>query len=176
MILWKLDALLRSRRVRGRDLAARLGVGENYLSRIRREPPERLSLKLLDALCRELNVGLEELLVQVPDGPSSGVQVALPPPVAVPRRGQLRLPRPAAKAPLEAEPPAEAPTPPPLPDERPEALAPSPAAALAPPSPPEPQGSPAAPEASGLPAPPKAPEAKGPGLALRLPMRRRRPS
>lgn len=115
MILWKLDALLRARRIRGRELAARLGVGENYLSRIRREPPERLSLSLLDALCRELNVGIEQLLVQVPDE-GEGVSVAPPPPIAVrPRRrtSPARTAPPVAAAPLapQAPAPASAPAP-----------------------------------------------------------------
>lgn len=106
MILWKLDALLRSQRIRGRDLAARLGVGENYLSRIRREPPERLSLALLDALCRELGVGIDELLVQVPDEGEGGVSVAPPPPLQV--RPRVRHTE-AAKASPKAPKPAPAP-------------------------------------------------------------------
>lgn len=111
MILWKLDALLRARRIRGRELAARLGVGENYLSRIRREPPERLSLSLLDALCRELGVGIEQLLVQVPDE-GEGVSVAPPPPIAVRARRPAR----------QAAPPMGQATAPPLPPPAPEPI------------------------------------------------------
>jgi DNA-binding Xre family transcriptional regulator len=62
VIVWKLDALMRARGVKGRELARRLDIGENYLSRIRHEVPERLSLELLDGLCRELGCGIADLL------------------------------------------------------------------------------------------------------------------
>ena len=62
MILWKLDDVMRRKRVKGRALAARMGIGENYLSRVRHEGPERLSLSLLDTLCRELDCGVGDLL------------------------------------------------------------------------------------------------------------------
>ncbi|MEB3327750.1 MAG: helix-turn-helix transcriptional regulator [Candidatus Sericytochromatia bacterium] len=62
VIVWKLDALMRARGVKGRELARRLEIGENYLSRIRHEVPERLSLELLDGLCRELGCGIADLL------------------------------------------------------------------------------------------------------------------
>ncbi|MEB3220498.1 MAG: helix-turn-helix transcriptional regulator [Candidatus Sericytochromatia bacterium] len=62
MIVWKLDALMRARGVKGRELARRLEIGENYLSRIRHEVPDRLSLELLDGLCRELGCEIADLL------------------------------------------------------------------------------------------------------------------
>jgi DNA-binding Xre family transcriptional regulator len=68
MILWKLDTMMRLRGIKGRDLARRLGIGENYLSRIRREAPDRFSLSLLNALCRELDCSLVDLLDYETDG------------------------------------------------------------------------------------------------------------
>ena len=62
MIVWKLDDVMRSRGVKGRDLARRLAIGENYLSRVRHEVPDRLSLQLLDGLCRELGCSIGDLL------------------------------------------------------------------------------------------------------------------
>lgn len=62
VIVWKLDAVMQARGVKGRELARRMDIGENYLSRVRHEAPDRLSLKLLDALCRELDCDLSDLL------------------------------------------------------------------------------------------------------------------
>ncbi len=62
MIVWKLDELMRLRGIKGRELARRMNIGENYLSRVRHEVPDRLSLTLLDALCRELGCGIGDLL------------------------------------------------------------------------------------------------------------------
>ena len=62
MILWKLDDVMRRKKAKGREMARRMGIGENYLSRVRHEVPERLSLTLLDALCHELDCTIAELL------------------------------------------------------------------------------------------------------------------
>lgn len=67
MIVWKLDLVLRTRGIKGRELARKMEIGENYLSRVRHEVPDRLSLSLLDALCRELDCGLSDLLEYRPD-------------------------------------------------------------------------------------------------------------
>lgn len=69
MIVWKLDELMRVRRIKGRELARRMGIGENYLSRVRHEVPDRLSLALLDGLCRELECTLADLLEYRPSEP-----------------------------------------------------------------------------------------------------------
>ena len=62
MIVWKLDEVLRLKGVKGRELARRMEIGENYLSRVRHEVPDRLSLVLLDGLCRELGCSIADLL------------------------------------------------------------------------------------------------------------------
>lgn len=72
MLLWKLDEVLRRKGIKGRDLAKRMAIGENYLSRVRHEIPDRLSLSLLDALCRELECGIEDLL-EYQEGPQPDV-------------------------------------------------------------------------------------------------------
>lgn len=140
MIVWKLDALMRQKRVKGRQLAKRMGIGENYLSRVRHEVPDRLSLSLLDALCRELECDLSDLLEYRPaEGEGAQKAVAPPPPVVA------RPARPAAQPvvlPEEVEPPlapaepavAEAPVTEPEapPPEVPVAAEPEPAAAAEP--------------------------------------------
>lgn len=62
MIVWKLDEVLRVKGIKGRELARRMDIGENYLSRVRHEVPDRLSLMLLDGLCRELDCTIADLL------------------------------------------------------------------------------------------------------------------
>lgn len=69
MIVWKLDELLRLRGVKGRELARKMEIGENYLSRVRHEVPDRLSLSLLDGLCRELDCTIGDLLEYRADKP-----------------------------------------------------------------------------------------------------------
>lgn len=66
MIVWKLDEVLRVKGVKGRELARRMEIGENYLSRVRHEVPDRLSLELLDGLCRELGCTIADLLEYQP--------------------------------------------------------------------------------------------------------------
>jgi putative transcriptional regulator len=66
MIVWKLDDVMRRKRAKGREMARNMGIGENYLSRVRHEVPERLSLTLLDALCHELDCTIADLLEYQP--------------------------------------------------------------------------------------------------------------
>jgi DNA-binding Xre family transcriptional regulator len=54
---------MRHRGIKGREMARNMGIGENYLSRVRHEAPDRLSLELLDALCRELGCRVDDLLI-----------------------------------------------------------------------------------------------------------------
>ena len=82
MIVWKLDELMRLRGIKGRELARRLNIGENYLSRVRHEVPDRLSLTLLDALCRELGCGIGDLLEYKASGRARRAAAAKPAPVA----------------------------------------------------------------------------------------------
>ncbi|MFN3432165.1 MAG: helix-turn-helix domain-containing protein, partial [Candidatus Sericytochromatia bacterium] len=83
MIVWKLDDVMRRKRAKGREMARRMGIGENYLSRVRHEVPDRLSLVLLDSLCHELDCTIADLLEYQP-GPSPAP--APPPPVERPKR------------------------------------------------------------------------------------------
>lgn len=124
MIHWKLDALMRTRRLKGRELARRMGIGENYLSRVRHEAPDRLSLALLDAFCRELNCTIAELLEYVPEPAGAAAPARPSRKPAAPRR---KAPPPAAEAtpptpaaPLTVAPALRAPAPSlPLPEEPP---------------------------------------------------------
>jgi 2-oxoglutarate dehydrogenase E2 component (dihydrolipoamide succinyltransferase) len=124
MIVWKLDDVMRRKRAKGREMARRMGIGENYLSRVRHEVPDRLSLVLLDSLCHELDCTIADLLEYRP-GPSP--VPAPPPPVekpkrpAAPRRAKAAAapepavveaaPEPVAIAEAPAPAPAEAPAP-----------------------------------------------------------------
>lgn len=82
MIVWKLDELMRQRRLKGREIARRMGIGENYLSRVRHEVPDRLSLSLLDALCEAMDCAIGDLLEYRP-GPAETVIPPEPRPRAV---------------------------------------------------------------------------------------------
>jgi DNA-binding Xre family transcriptional regulator len=114
MILWKLDDVMRRKKAKGREMARRMGIGENYLSRVRHEVPDRLSLTLLDALCHELDCTIADLLEYQP-GPMP--EPAPPPPPKPPV---------SAKKPTTRKPKAE-----PLPEivEAPAAAEPTPAPA-----------------------------------------------
>lgn len=169
MIVWKLDALMRQRRARGREMAKRMGIGENYLSRVRHEVPDRLSLALLDALCRELDCTIADLLEYRPSAAPPQVAVAelhqeVTPVPRRPRRAPA--PRPAAAAPEPEPMPVHTPVPaavleaalPPLPEpatpprERPvlPIMAPLPGSPVPPPAapPPAPQEAEGEPSAS----------------------------
>lgn len=78
MILWKLDDVMRRKKAKGREMARRMGIGENYLSRVRHEVPDRLSLTLLDALCHELDCTIADLLEYQP-GPMPEPEPPPPP-------------------------------------------------------------------------------------------------
>lgn len=110
MIIWKLDAVMQARGVKGRELARRMNIGENYLSRVRHEVPDRLSLTLLDALCRELECDLADLLEY--QGPARSRRAA--PAGAAGKRGAKSDKAP-ARGPrrLEKSPPRPAPASPP---------------------------------------------------------------
>jgi putative transcriptional regulator len=122
MIIWKLDDVMRRKRAKGREMARRMGIGENYLSRVRHEMPDRLSLTLLDALCHELDCTIDDLLEYQP-----GPMVAPEPPPVLPAKPpksakkpptpKKALPEAAVETPVapvpvvEAAPEPEAPTP-----------------------------------------------------------------
>ncbi len=83
MIVWKLDELLRKRGIKGRELAKAMAIGENYLSRVRHEVPDRLSLTLLDALCRELDCTIADLLEYKPSVKAKHAKAPKPAPKVI---------------------------------------------------------------------------------------------
>ena len=102
MIVWKLDQVLRVKGVKGRELARRMAIGENYLSRVRHEVPDRLSLTLIDGLCRELGCSVADLLEYQPEPGDAAPQ----PPVAAARPARaprVVRPKPQPAAPLPPE-------------------------------------------------------------------------
>lgn len=100
MIVWKLDEVMRRKRAKGREMARAMGIGENYLSRVRHEVPDRLSLTLLDALCVELDCTIADLLEYRP-GPQPMPEAASAPAPARPRRAPAaRRPKAAIAPPL----------------------------------------------------------------------------
>lgn len=66
-ILINLDALLRKKRVASKDLAARIGISENNLSRIRVGRIRAIRFSTLSALCRELDCKPGDILDYVYD-------------------------------------------------------------------------------------------------------------
>lgn len=108
MIVWKLDDVMRRKRAKGREMARRMGIGENYLSRVRHEVPDRLSLVLLDSLCHELDCTIADLLEYQP-GPAP--TPAPPPPVEKPKRPAAPRRAKAAPAPELAPLPVSVPAP-----------------------------------------------------------------
>ncbi|MDB5095629.1 MAG: transcriptional regulator [Cyanobacteria bacterium RYN_339] len=163
MIVWKLDEVLRLKGVKGRELARRMEIGENYLSRVRHEVPDRLSLSLLDGLCRELDCGIGDLLEFRPDKPVAKKRPAHKAPVAQPDEDFGAIVAEALGAALQEEP--EAPAPPaPAPREAvvaaaaPEPVAPAAAAPVAPEPVAPAAAAPVAPVLEVIPPAPAAPE------------------
>jgi DNA-binding Xre family transcriptional regulator len=107
MILWKLDDVMRRKKAKGREMARRMGIGENYLSRVRHEVPDRLSLTLLDALCHELDCTIADLLEYQP-GPMPEPAPPPPPkpPVSAKKPSAPRKPLPKASPQAQAAQPA----------------------------------------------------------------------
>lgn len=101
MIVWKLDELMRQRGIKGRELARRMNIGENYLSRVRHEVPDRLSLTLLDALCRELGCTIPDLLEY--KVPSRGRKAAAVVVAAEPEAAPAKPAKPPGRAPKAAK-------------------------------------------------------------------------
>lgn len=98
MIVWKLDDVMRRKRAKGREMARNMGIGENYLSRVRHEVPERLSLTLLDALCHELDCTIAELLEYQP-GPQPAAEPMPEKPKRAPAPRKAKSAAPVAAAP-----------------------------------------------------------------------------
>lgn len=110
MILWKLDDVMRRKKAKGREMARRMNIGENYLSRVRHEVPDRLSLTLLDALCHELDCTIADLLEYQP-GPMPEPEPPPPPkpPVSAKKPSQQRKAAPPKAEPVPAPASAQAP-------------------------------------------------------------------
>jgi putative transcriptional regulator len=67
MIKVHLDLLLAKRKLRSKELAARIGLSENNLSRIKTGNIKAIRWSTLEALCRELNCQPGDLLEYEPD-------------------------------------------------------------------------------------------------------------
>lgn len=67
MIVVKLDELIRKRSIRSIDLAQKINISENNLSKIRAQRIKALRFSTLNALCRELNCKPGDLLDYLPD-------------------------------------------------------------------------------------------------------------
>ena len=67
MIVVNLDRVLVDRKVKSKDLAKRIGLSENNLSRIKTNNIRAIRFSTLDGLCRELGCSPGDLLDYVPD-------------------------------------------------------------------------------------------------------------
>lgn len=66
-IVVRLDVALAKRKMQSKELAERLGVTVQTMSRLKRGKMKAIRVDLLDALCRELNCEPGDLLEYVPD-------------------------------------------------------------------------------------------------------------
>jgi len=66
MIIWRLNRLMAERRVTGKELATRLAVHPNTISKLRRtDEMPLINGELLDKLCNYLNCNLTDLIERV---------------------------------------------------------------------------------------------------------------
>jgi len=65
-IIVRLDVLMAQRKVRGQDLAERVGITPANLSKLKSGPVKAIRFSTLDALCRELNCQPGDLLEYQP--------------------------------------------------------------------------------------------------------------
>lgn len=67
MIVCTLDAVMKARGVKGKDLARTVGMSEVNLSRVKRGKARMVKLATLEAICRELRCQPGDLMRYVPD-------------------------------------------------------------------------------------------------------------
>ena len=67
MIVCTLDAVMKARGARGKDLARTVGMSEVNLSRVKRGKARMVKLAALEAICRELRCQPGDLMRYVPD-------------------------------------------------------------------------------------------------------------
>ena len=70
-IVVRLDVMLAKRKMRGRDLADRIGLSEQNLSLLKSGKVKGVRFETLAKLCRELDCQPADLLEYEPDPPSS---------------------------------------------------------------------------------------------------------
>lgn len=70
-IVVNLDKLLAERKVRSKDLAEKIDLSENNLSRIRTGQVRAMRFSTLDALCRELGCKPGDILDYAEDEPNA---------------------------------------------------------------------------------------------------------
>ena len=67
MIVCTLDAVMKARGIKGKDLARTVGMSEVNLSRVKRGKARMGKLVTLEAICRELRCQPGDLMRYVPD-------------------------------------------------------------------------------------------------------------
>ena len=67
MIVVHLDMMLAKRKMRSKELASRVGISENNISKLKRGHVDGIRFSLLEAICRELDCQPSDLLEYVPD-------------------------------------------------------------------------------------------------------------
>lgn len=67
MIVVNLDRVLVDRRISSKELAERIGLSENNLSRIKARHIKAIRFSTLNGLCRELNCKPGDILDYIPD-------------------------------------------------------------------------------------------------------------
>lgn len=67
MIVCMLDAVMKARGAKGKDLARKVGMSEVNLSRIRRGKARMVKLAALEAMCSELRCQPGDLMKYAPD-------------------------------------------------------------------------------------------------------------
>lgn len=67
MIVCTLDAVMKARGIKGKDLARTVGMSEVNLSRAKRGKARMVKLVTLEAICRELRCQPGDLMRYVPD-------------------------------------------------------------------------------------------------------------
>lgn len=67
VIRYRLDELLRLRRLTAKEVAKLTGIAESTLSEIRRNRAKRIDTQTIDRLCKALQCTPGDLIVYIPD-------------------------------------------------------------------------------------------------------------
>lgn len=75
-IISRLDVLLALRKMKSRELAARIGITEQNLSVLRSGRARAIRFETLEAICRELDCQPGDLLEYIPEPEASNAEAA----------------------------------------------------------------------------------------------------